>query len=91
MLNCIVKEGNCSIGVKGSIMDISSDMVFLVKSIHRELAKNDPENARLFKAFVGDMLPILPFIGFEDEDKEAEQAMNEARKETLKMMAELFK
>lgn len=91
MLRCNVKEGDCIIVVNGSIMEISSDMVFLVKHIHEELAKNDPDSARLFKAFVGDMLPILPFIGFEDEDKEAEQAMNEARKETLKAMAELFK
>lgn len=91
MLRCTVKEGNCIIMVEGSIMDISSDMVSLVKNIHEELAKKNPDSARLFKAFIGDMLPILPFIGFEDEDKEAEQAMNEARKETLKMMAELFK
>lgn len=93
MLNCMIDDGHGSVFVKGSVTDIMADVTILVKKIYDGL---DKDAAHVFKAFVADLLPELPFADteeLEEMDKRYKKAREESKENfnnAMKMLKNLF-
>lgn len=66
MLNCMLKEGSGVINIQGTMAEIMTDTVFLVKGVYDDLCKKDKESgdddSEVFKKFVRELLPEIPFM-----------------------------
>lgn len=87
MLNCMIKDGLGVVNVEGTIAEIMGDITVVVKNIYDDLnnKKDSKEGARIFKLFVEQLLPELPFMS----EDELEKAVDEQAKEAKKKKKEL--
>lgn len=77
MLILRTNEGHTDVRACGSIVEICSDLCICVRALYNSL---DEDSQDLFKSFVRDMPPVLPFQDDTELKKEEEKTDEEIRK-----------
>lgn len=92
MLNCSIRDGGAGyISAKGSIVEIMSDIAFIVRIVGERFSGNDAE---IFEKFVKEFLPALAFNNEEELKavlKEQEEKVDGLKKNIKKIMDDIDK
>lgn len=93
MLDCSIRNGEAGyISVSGNIVEIMSDIAFIVRIISEKLKGDD--NAEIFEKFVRELLPSLAFNSKEELRavlKEQEEKADDIKKSIKKIMDDIDK
>lgn len=86
MLNCMLKDGEGAVSVRGSLLEVMADVTILIRNVYEGLEGNTADD---FKKFVKELLPEIAFANVEELEKVNKKLVNDAKKELEESLKEM--